>query len=115
MRKELGAKFYTCLLAFAVGMALLLGISTNYFSGAGSEDPPSYVRSVGVPSSPWLVVECRDIQITGEINCGNWAPSLEAESWSWLMLLIAVAAGIIAQKIAGKSGAEISQEKPPSR
>jgi hypothetical protein len=106
MRKKLGVKFHTCMVAFAVGIALFLGTNTLYFSGAGVASPPSYERSIGVPASPWLVEECRDIQTSGELACGDWAPSLKLASWSWLILIVSVGAGIIGLRIAGNNGAE---------
>ena len=106
MSKKVGYKFHASVLTFAFGMGLFLSMSGKYFSGVGADSEPSYTRSFGLPWSPWLVLECGEVQITHEPNCLKWEPSFSSNSWSWLVLLVSIGAAIYAWKLNKKSSAE---------
>ncbi len=80
-------------LVFLVAASLFLGVSSAYFGGDGAGAPPSFVRELGVPGSPWLVARCMSIGEEGAPQCDGWAYSVRAASWSWLALAVALTAG----------------------
>ena len=96
MRESAVLRFKICVLVFAFGISLFLGMSSVYFSGTSGGSLPSYTRSIGVSTSPWLEFECRAVQTINGLACEEWETTVELRSWSWLALFISIGAGICA-------------------
>ena len=91
---------------FSVSLALFLGFTSKYFGGNSLGEPPSLVRSVGIPNSPWLVAQCTSFEAESVPTCGKWAYSAQAGSWSWLALALALGTALKLGMSKGSSGAK---------